>query len=185
MEIQERLNLLKAEGITQAENLEMAQRRALAELESQTGVEELGKNYKSLSQSLKNSTKNSTEWNQSMIALKKSTAKILNVKDWNSLSDSFMEAAESSGLLEKAAQGDKNAILDLRKASVLAGVALNNLGKSQSEIDAAIAENGLAGLEGLFEGASGGLGEFVENWNTVTEGMKTMDFNEFFNSDSM
>ena len=61
--IEERLNLLKAEGVAQAENLEMAQRRALAELESQTGVEELGKNYKSLSQSLKNSTKHSTEWN--------------------------------------------------------------------------------------------------------------------------
>jgi hypothetical protein len=52
-----------------------------------------------------------------MISLKKTLAKALNIKDYNKLSDAFVKAAKNAGLLEKAANGDEEALGKLRKES--------------------------------------------------------------------
>jgi hypothetical protein len=59
-----------------------------------------------------------------MIGMKKSLAKVLNISDWTKLSDDFVEAADSAGLLKKAADGDAKAINDLREQNILLNEAM-------------------------------------------------------------
>ena len=98
------------------ENLsaEGAVKLAAANMRLDKGVSNLKSNLTSYRTALKNSNKGSAEWSKTLTALKDDLADIANVADGSMLSDSFAEDIASSELLEKALNGDSDAILELR-----------------------------------------------------------------------
>ena len=98
------------------ENLseEAAVKLAAANMRLDRGVANLKDNLADYRKALKDNNKGSAEWSKTLTSLKGDLADIANVADGSMLSDSFAEDIASSEILEKALNGDSNAILELR-----------------------------------------------------------------------
>lgn len=168
----------------QSSQIEAAQRRAIAELETQEGIDELAKSYDGLSKSLRNSTKHSTEWNSAMIAMKKSLAKILNIDDWTTLSDDFVDAAESAGLLKKAADGDAKAISDLREQNILLNEAMEQGLLTEEQLAGMSYDEIVNATSGAFAGASSELQTWASDLTSVMDSIEGVNVGELINGDA-
>jgi hypothetical protein len=94
----------------------IAQKIAVANKKMEKGMNNLTTNWEKWSKAIKKGDKESSEYIEAMGGIKDSISDILDL-DVDSLSESFYSSAETLSLLEKAAKGDKQAILDLREAA--------------------------------------------------------------------
>ena len=105
-------------GVVAQENVDMAYALALANLNLNTGLQTLSDNYDDYIGTLKEalaaedtSVRNTTDYINALRNTKTAVQQVLNTEA--KLSDSFIEAAASSGLLDKALEGSKEALQEL------------------------------------------------------------------------
>lgn len=86
---------------------------ATAVLQQKRGIDSLNKSYNTWKKHLTDTAEHTDEWADAQKGAKKALSDILGIP-MNKLSDNFANAAEEAGLLEKAANGDKEAIAELQ-----------------------------------------------------------------------
>ena len=94
-----------------------AAKLAVANQRLDRGLTNLNENFDDYSKALKENSKNSAAWSETMDALKTDLADILNVGDASMLTDSFAEATLASKDLKLALDGDIEAIKRLQTAA--------------------------------------------------------------------
>ena len=115
--------MAKANGETDlsAETLDkyqkIARESAIANQKLDRGLSNLNKNLEDYKKSLKNNTKGTSEWQQTMSGLKEDLADIVNFDDANLITENFAQAALDSEDLTLALDGNVDAILRLRQAA--------------------------------------------------------------------
>ena len=108
-----------------------AAKLAVANQRLDRGLTNLNENFDDYSKALKENSKNSAAWSETMDALKTDLADILNVGDASMLTDSFAEATLASDDLKLALDGDVEAIKRLQTAA--ADDIMINIVANQSE----------------------------------------------------
>lgn len=103
---------LSAMGIAE----EQAKKIAAANLKINKGIETLAENWEDWSKELKSGNKASSQYVVALQGMKDALEMILDL-DADKLSDSFYQSAENLELIEKAAQGDAEAIEELQQAA--------------------------------------------------------------------
>lgn len=93
---------------------EAARKLAIANQKVDRGLESLNDNLKDYKKKLKDANKGSAEWSDAMSSLKKDLKDITGFTDEDLITDEFAQAALASGDLEKAINGDQEALQRLR-----------------------------------------------------------------------
>ena len=106
----------KEAGMSQEAAAKLAVQTAIANERLDRGLTNLNKNIDSYRKKLVDSNKGSAEWSETMDELKENLADVLNV-DVSTLTDSFGEAVLNSEDLQKALDGDVEAIKRLQAAA--------------------------------------------------------------------
>ncbi len=94
-----------------------AARLAAANMRLDRGISDLNDNLKDYKKKLEENNEGSAEWSEALSDLKTNLADIANVADGSMLSDKFAKDTLASKDLEKALDGDVDAILRLRTAA--------------------------------------------------------------------
>lgn len=115
----------------------IARESAIANQKLDRGLLNLNKNLEDYRNSLKNNTKGTSEWQETMSGLKEDLADIVNFDDANLITENFAQAALDSEDLTLALDGNVDAILRLRQAA--ADDLVINILAQQSEDPASIA----------------------------------------------
>lgn len=108
-EIQEYATALRENGQFTEDQIKASEEFALAQKKVTAGIELLKNNFKTYEKELKNSKKGSEDYVKSLNQIKKGLSGILGVPI-EDISDEFVEAAESAGLLKDVVNGVEGAV---------------------------------------------------------------------------
>ena len=108
-EVQEYATALRENGQFTKDQIEASEEFALAQKKVTAGIELLKNNFKTYEKELKNSKKGSEDYVKSLNQIKKGLSGILGVPI-EDISDEFVEAAESAGLLKDVVNGVEGAV---------------------------------------------------------------------------
>ena len=142
--------LAKSQGLSAAS----ATRLAAANMRLDKGISNLNDNLEDYKKGLRDSNKGSAEWSRTLSDLKTDLADVAGVADGEMLSDTFAEAMLESEDLQKALDGDADAILRIR---------------------AAAAEDIVATIKTNLEGED--LSTFTSEWESVKSIIESQDIN--------
>ena len=98
------------------DNQKTALKVASANVRMNKGLSDLGDKWEDYNEILKDNNKDSGEYQETLKALRKNINDVLNI-DNDSLSQAFFESAENLDLMRRAAEGDIEAIEELRAAA--------------------------------------------------------------------
>ena len=115
-EFEEQVKQLKKLNPDLKDNEKQAKSIALANIKMNKGLSDLSDNFDDYSKALKNNKKGSAEYAKALDGMQKIMGNVLNI-DGEALSDSFYTSAKNMELMKKAAEGDIQAIEDLRQAA--------------------------------------------------------------------
>lgn len=115
-EFEEQVKQLKKLNPDLKDNEKQAKSIALANIKMNKGLSDLSDKFDDYSKILKNSKKGSIEYAKALDGMQKIIGNVLNI-DGEALSDSFYTSAKNMELMKKAAEGDVQAIEDLRQAA--------------------------------------------------------------------
>ena len=153
-------------------------------IEQDNAIDDLKSNYKSWAKQLNELKKGSSEWNKVMVSLKKTLGKALNLKDYSKLSNSFIEAAQSAGLLEKAANGDINALDQIREQSLKVQKAMEKGIVEESDLDGKSFEEIGNIIDSAFANGPEDLQQWANDFNSIMETIKQFDVGELITGDA-
>ena len=171
-------------------NVDLAKEMALINIKMNKGVADLSENYEDLSGVLKKGDKDSAEYAKALNEMHGIMENLLNIEDGAQLSESFYTSTKNLDLMKKAAEGDTQAILDLREAAgddIIAQVAARadteSAKQALSQIDKAVDEFPIKNLEVGAEvdfDMEGGLAQLNEL--VRASGMTAEEVQSYFNS---
>ena len=115
-EFEEQVKQLKKLNPDLKDNEKQAKSIALANIKMNKGLSDLSDKFDDYSKVLKNGKKGSIEYAKALDGMQKIIGNVLNI-DGEALSDSFYTSAKNMELMKKAAEGDVQAIEDLRQAA--------------------------------------------------------------------
>ena len=150
------------------------------------GLDELKKNYQNLAKILDNCNEGSNEWNEAMISIKKSLSKISGI-NINKISTSFVKAAKSSGLLEKAINGDQKALFKLTTQMGIYHAIMEKVTDAGDEqaLAEAYETNGMDGMINKLKEINGLTDEFssaADTWNETIKKFEAFTPDQLFNN---
>ena len=171
-------------------NVDVAKEMALINIKMNKGVADLSENYEDLSGVLKKGDKDSAEYAKALNEMHGIMENLLNIEDGAQLSESFYTSTKNLDLMKKAAEGDTQAILDLREAAgddIIAQVAARadteSAKQALSQIDKVVDEFPIKNLEVGAEvdfDMEGGLAQLNEL--VRASGMTAAEVQSYFNS---
>ena len=183
-----KLEYMKQESDLSEFSIQQQAELAARYVEVDEGLDQLKANYSSLSQTLQTCNEGSNEWNKAIISIKQSLSKIsgLNI---NQISTSFLKAAQSSGLLERAINNDEEALFELTSELGLYSAIMDKVTDEGQELalQKAFETDGMDGMIAKLQEFDSVVGEdfasAAASWNQTIEEFKTFSPDELLNNE--